>query len=195
MARVWFPSQALQCLPVPLRVTVGSHVGRHGLVPRLHSGMWAHFPQERGMSLPLVGQGELGRKDAGGRTAWPRGGWDRGCGIEGLGVEEGQFKRDRVLGNSETDSWESRCVQQMKTLDFYPVDNGRTPKDLWTKGSCGHKCPISQVVRAVIHRWRKEPRRTIRSQSASCGKRTVIWLSRELGPSPSVTTNHTSDVQ
>lgn len=147
------------------------------------------------MVLPLVGQGELGRKEPGGRTPWPRGGWDRGYGIKGLGVEEGQFKRDRVLGNSETDSWESRCCQQMKTLDFYPVDNSRTPKDLWTKGSCGHKCPISQVDRAVIQRWRKEPRRAIGSQSAGCGKRTVIWLSRELGPRPSVTTNHTSDVQ
>lgn len=134
MACVRLPSQALQCLPVPLRVTVGLHVGLHGLVPRLHLKNVGSFPQKRGMALPLVGEGELGRKEEGGRTPRPRGGWDQRYGIEGLGVEEGQFKRDRVLGNSERDSWESQCVQQMKTLDFYPVDNGRSPKDLWTKG-------------------------------------------------------------
>lgn len=47
---------------------------------------------------------------------------------------EGQLKGDRVLGNSGRDSWGSQCVQQMKTSAFYPVDNGRTPEDLWAKG-------------------------------------------------------------
>lgn len=86
------------------------------------------------MALPLVGQGELGeRKREGGH---PGGGEGRtkGRGSEAWVCREGQLKGDRVLGNRGKDSWKCQCVQQVKTLEFYPVNNGRPPGGLRAKG-------------------------------------------------------------